>query len=74
MGDALRMEVPNAHEDLLETTLDLRGGHASLADSVVQISAGTKLHHDAPSSLIVLHEIDGLDDIRLMQRTRDAKF
>ena len=74
MCDAVCVEVVEAGEQLLERALELGAAHAPLADRRVQVAAGTKLHDRAPRMALVLQEIDRLDDIRVVQRGRDAKL
>ena len=68
VGDALRMEVADAGKDLLEATLDLARGHVALLDRSVEVAATAELHDLTPFLALVLNEVDGLDDIDVVQR------
>jgi hypothetical protein len=74
MGDALRMEVGDALEDLLERAFDLTGRHAALLDGGIEVASGTELHDLAPALLLVLHQVDGLDDVDMVKSRRDAEL
>lgn len=74
MGHALSMEIGDTGKDLLEATLDFAGGHAAALDSRVQVAAGAELHNLAPMLVLVLDEVDGLDDVHVMQRRRYAEL
>jgi hypothetical protein len=65
MSNALAVEVSDAHQNLLEATLDFRRGHAAFTNSIVEVATGAEFHHDTPLSLVILHEIDSFDDIRV---------
>jgi hypothetical protein len=68
------MEVRHTREDLLEAALDFARAHPALLDRGVQVSAGAELHDLAPVLRLVLHEVDGLNDVDMVQRTRDAEL
>lgn len=68
------MEIPNTRKNLLEAALDFRGGHAAFTNSIVQVPARTKLHHNTPLGIVVLHQVDGFHNIGLAERRGDAKF
>lgn len=74
MGDTLGMQVPDTVEYLLEATLDFAGTHATFLDSSVEVTARTKLHDLAPFLVLILHQVDGLDDVDVMQCRGDAEF
>lgn len=48
MSNTLTMKVAHAREDLLETTLHLRGRHAAPLDRSIEITAGAELHDFTP--------------------------
>ena len=68
VGHALRVEVADAGEDLLEAALDLAWGHVALLDRSVEVAARTKLHDLTPMQVLVLYEVDGLNDVDMVQR------
>ena len=74
MGDSLSVEVAQSGEELLEATFDLGSAHTTLANGGVQISTRAKFHDLAPGMILVLHKIDRLDDIRVMEGRRNAKL
>lgn len=74
MRDALAMQILHAHKQLLETALDLARAHLPLLDRGIQVAAGAVLHDFAPVVLLVLHEVDGLDDVHVVQCAGDAEF
>lgn len=67
VGDTLTVQIVNAEEDLLETTLDFARRHVALLDGSVEIPAGTELHDFAPVLLLVLDEVDGFDDVDVVE-------
>ena len=68
MGNTLAMKIRNASQDLLEAALDFAGRHAAAFDRRIEISARTELHDLAPVLVLVLDEVDGLDDVHVVQR------
>jgi hypothetical protein len=74
MRHTLPMEVRHTREDLLEAALDFARAHPALLDRGVQVSAGAELHDLAPVLRLVLHEVDGLNDVNVVQRARDAEL
>lgn len=74
MGDALPVQVGYPGEDLLEAALDLARAHAAFLNRRVQVAAGTELHHLTPVLRLVLDEVDGLDDVDVVQGGRDAEL
>lgn len=67
MGHTLAMQIGHARQDLLEAALDFTWGHASLLDGRIEVTSRTELHHLAPVLSLVLYQIDGLDDIDVVQ-------
>ena len=74
MGHALAMEVGDPRQDLLETALDLARGHPAALDGRIQVTTGAELHDLAPMLVLILDEVDGLDDIHVVQRRRYAEL
>ncbi len=74
MGNTLTVQIRDAGEDLLEAALDLAGRHATALDGRIQVTAWAELHDLAPVLVLVLDEIDGLDDVHVMQRRRYAEL
>lgn len=74
VGNALRVEVGDAGEHLYKAALDLCWGHGALLDGSIEIAAGTILHDLAPIVIFVLNEVDGLDDIGMVQGGGDAEL
>lgn len=68
MGNTLAVKIVHAGQDLLEAALDLARRHAPSLDRCVEVSAWAELHDFAPVLILVLDEIDGLDDVDVMQR------
>ena len=68
MGNTLRVQVGYPEQYLLKTALNLAWAHPTLLDSSVEIPTGTILHHLAPVLVLILYEVDGLDNIDVMQR------
>ena len=50
------------------------GLNSPLLDSGIKITSWTKLHHLAPMLAFILYQVDGLHNIRMVQRRGDAKF
>ena len=74
VGYTLTMKVGDAGQDLLEAAFDLARRHATTFDSRVQVAAWAELHDLAPVLVLVLDEVDGLDDVHVMQRRRYAEL
>jgi hypothetical protein len=74
MGNALRVKVCDASEELLEAALDLTRAHLALLDGGVEIPTGAVLHHFAPMMLLILDEVDRLDNVGMVQGRRDTKL
>jgi len=74
MGNALRVKVCDASEELLEAALDLARAHLALLDGGVEIPTRTVLHHFAPMMLLVLDEVDRLDNVGMVQGRGDTKL
>ncbi len=72
--DTLRVEVLDTAQDLAKTALDLLAGHAALLDGRIQIASSAVLHDLAPVMLLVLHQVDRLDDVDVMQGGGDAEL
>ena len=72
--DTLAVKVGDATQNLLEATFDFHGRHPSFLDGGVQIPSGTKLHDLAPMQILVLHQVDGLHDVDVMERRRDTEL
>ena len=69
-----RMQILDTLQDLLETAFDFADAHVALFDGSVKISTWTILHDFTTMVLFVLNEVDGLDDIGVVQGGRDAEF
>lgn len=67
MSNTLFVQICDAVQDLFETALDLARRHPSLLDSSIQITTGAEFHHFTPMLVLVLHEIDSLNDIDVVQ-------
>lgn len=67
VGNTLRVKIFNAGKNLLEAALDLARRHASLLDGSVQVTARAILHDFAPMLILILHKVDGLNDVHMMQ-------
>lgn len=74
MRDALRVEILDTHEKLLEATLALTRTHLTLFNRSVEVSTGAVLHDFAPVMCFVLYEIHRLDNINVVERRGDAKL
>lgn len=48
--------------------------YSPFLDGGVQITAWAELHDLTPMLVLVLDKVDGLDNVRVMQRRRDAEF
>jgi hypothetical protein len=68
------VEVAQASKELLEAALDLGGAHTTFPNGSIQVSTRAKLHDLAPGMVLILHEIDRLDDIEMMEGRGDAKL
>lgn len=68
------MEVLDTLKNLFETTLDLARAHAAASDGSVEITTRTVLHDLAPVLVLILDEVDGLDDVRVVEGRGDAEF
>ncbi len=67
MGNTHTVQVLHTMQDLLEATFDLSDAHPALLDCSVEVSTRTVFHDLTPSLLLILHEIDGFDDVCVMQ-------
>lgn len=74
MRHALAMEVGHAAKYLLKTALDFAGRHPPFLDRSIQIASWTKFHHFAPMLVLILHEIDGLNNVGMVEGGGDAEF
>lgn len=74
VGHTLTVQILDATEDLLEAALNLTRRHVALLDGGIKISTGTELHDFAPVLLLILDEVDGLDDVDVVESGRDAKL
>lgn len=74
VGDALRVEVLDALEDLFEATLYLAGTHAAASDRRIEITTRTVLHDFAPVLILVLDKINSLDNVRVVEGGGNAEF
>jgi hypothetical protein len=67
MCNTLGMEVRKALQNLPEATLDFARGHVPFLNRRVEIATWTELHDLTPVLIFVLHKIDGLDNVDVMQ-------
>lgn len=74
MSNALLMQITDALAELPETALNLAHAHPALLDRGIKVTTGTILHDFAPVVRFVLDEVDGFDDISVMQRGGDAEL
>jgi hypothetical protein len=74
VSDALAVQVCDAVQNLLEAAFDFRRRHAAFLDRGVEVAAGTKLHHFAPVLVFILNEVNGLDNVDVVQRRRYAEL
>ncbi len=63
MSNALTMQVFHAAEDLLETAFDFGWRHSTLSDGRIKVTSWTELHDCTPMLILILHKIDGLDNV-----------
>jgi hypothetical protein len=74
MRDALAVQVRDAAEDLLEAAFDFTGRHPALLDRGIEVSTRAELHHLTPMLVFILHEINRLDNVDVVQRRRNAEL
>jgi hypothetical protein len=74
VGDTLGMQILDTLQDLFETTLDFTRAHAAALDRSVEIAARTVLHDFTPVLVLILDEIDGLDDVDVVERRGNTEF
>ena len=61
-------------EDLSEAAFDLGRRHATSLDCGVEIATGTKLHNLAPVQILILHKVDRLNDVDMVECRRYAEL
>lgn len=66
------MALNDAH--LLERALDFTGAHTAPLDGSVKISTRTVFHDFTPLLVFILNEVDGFDDIGVVERGADAEL
>ena len=74
MRNTLAVQVGDTSQDLLEAALDLGRGHAPALDGSIEVAAGTELHDFAPVLVLVLHKVDRLHNVDVVQRRRYAEL
>ena len=74
MGNTLTVKICDTGEDLLEAALNLARRHPTALDGRIQVTTGAELHDLAPMLVLILDEVDGLDDIHVVQRGRYAEL
>lgn len=67
MSNALAMQIRETRKDLLKATLHFTRRHSSFLDSPIEVATGTELHHLAPMFVLILNQINGFDDINVVQ-------
>jgi hypothetical protein len=68
------MEVPDAGKNLFEGAFYLCGGHSTFADGCIEVTSRAEFHHFTPSAILVLHEIDGFDNVGMPKGRRNTEF
>lgn len=74
MSDTHRVEIGDAVHGLLEAAFNLRLAHVSALYSRVEVTTGAELHHFAPVPVLVLHQVDRLDDVDVVEGGGDAEL
>ena len=70
----LTMEVVHTCENLFEAAFDFGRRHSTPLDRRVQITSRAELHDLAPVHVLILHKIDRLDNVDMMESRRDAEL
>lgn len=74
VGYTHRMQIRNSVQDLLETALDFATLHPPFLDRSIEIATGTVFHDFAPVVSFVLHKIDCLHNVDVVESRGDAEF